>query len=211
MNIDTIVLSEFESNCYCVRKSARHKKCLLIDPGLNPEPLIRFLQANGYKPVAIVLTHGHIDHIGGVESIREYWSDVEVTIHEQDAEMLTDPAMNLSIMAGTMVQARPAELCLDPSQQYYNAADLCFQILHTPGHTPGGICLYSAKDKVLFSGDTLFANSIGRTDFPAGSFEALIEGIKKKLLILPEKTIVYPGHGPQTTIENEKKYNPFLK
>lgn len=211
MNIDTIVLGEFEANCYCVRKSAKYKKCLLIDPGLQPEPLIRFLRANEYQPVSILLTHGHVDHIGGVESIREYWPKVEVTIHEQDAKMLTDPALNLSTMAGTMVQARPAQVYLNDAQQYYTAADLRFRILHTPGHSPGGICLYSAGDQVLFAGDTLFAGSIGRTDFIGGNYEALIESIKTKLLILPEQTNVYPGHGPQTTIQAEKRFNPFLK
>lgn len=211
MNIDTIVLSDFEANCYCVRKSPKQKECLIIDPGLNPEPLIRFLKANAYQPVSIVLTHGHIDHIGGVESLREFWPDVEVAIHKDDAEMLTNPALNLSIMVGTMVQARPAEMYLDSNTPYYTAAGLRFQILHTPGHTPGGICLYSARDEVLFSGDTLFAGSVGRTDFPSGSHEALIEGIKTQLLTLPEQTHVYPGHGPTTTLQAEKKFNPFLK
>lgn len=211
MNIDTIVLGEFEANCYCVRKTSRHKKCLLIDPGLNPEPLIRFLDTNAYEPVAIVLTHGHVDHIGGVESIREYWPKVEVAVHEMDAEMLVNPGLNLSTMAGTMVQARPAEICLDSTRQYYTAAGLRFQVFHTPGHSPGGICLYSAKDKILFSGDTLFAGSIGRTDFRGGDYETLIEAIKTKLLILPETTNVYPGHGPQTTIQAEKQFNPFVK
>ncbi len=211
MNIDTVVLSDFEANCYCVRKSAKQKQCLLIDPGLNPEPLIRFLRANDYQPVAIVLTHGHVDHMGGVESIREYWPAVEVAIHQDDAEMLTNPALNLSIMAGTMAQARPAEVLLDSASPYYTAAGLRFQVLHTPGHTPGGICLYSAKDEVLFAGDTLFAGSVGRSDFPNGSHETLIDMIKTKLLTLPEQTSVYPGHGPVTTLQAEKKYNPFLK
>lgn len=211
MNIDTVVLSDFEANCYCVRKSAKQKECLLIDPGLNPEPLIRFLRANDYHPVAIVLTHGHVDHMGGVESIREYWPQVEVAIHQDDAEMLTNPALNLSIMAGTMAQARPAEVLLDFASPYYTAAGLRFQVLHTPGHTPGGICLYSAKDEVLFAGDTLFAGSVGRSDFPNGSHETLIEMIKTKLLTLPEQTSVYPGHGPVTTLQQEKQHNPFLK
>ena len=211
MYIDTIVLGEFEANCYCVRANAKAQDCMLIDPGLQPEPLIRFLNAQAYQPASIVLTHGHVDHIGGVESIREYWPTVEVAIHEMDAEMLIDPGANLSIMAGTMIQARPADVRLDASQPYYTAAGLRFQVLHTPGHSPGGICLYSAKDEVLFAGDTLFAGSIGRTDFPSGNYETLIEAIKTKLLILPEQTTVYPGHGPKTTLQAEKQFNPFLK
>jgi glyoxylase-like metal-dependent hydrolase (beta-lactamase superfamily II) len=211
MNIDTIVLGDFEANCYCVRKSDKQNKCLIIDPGLNPEPLIRFIKTNGYQPEAILLTHGHVDHIGGVESIREYWPGVNVAIHKDDADMLANPALNLSILAGTMIQARPAETLLDDAVPYYTAAGLRFQILHTPGHSPGGICLYSAADKVLFAGDTLFAGSVGRSDFPTGCHETLIDMIKTKLLTLPEQTTVYPGHGPTTTLLAEKKYNPFLK
>lgn len=211
MNIDTIVLGDFEANCYCVRKSDKQKKCLIIDPGLNPEPLIRFIKINEYHPEAILLTHGHADHIGGVESIREYWPGVNVAIHKEDAEMLASPSLNLSILAGTMIQARPAETLLEDAVPYYTAAGLRFQVLHTPGHSPGGICLYSAADKVLFVGDTLFAGSVGRSDFPNGSHETLISMIKTKLLTLPEQTTVYPGHGPTTTLQAEKKYNPFLK
>ena len=210
MNINTIVLGDYQANCYCVREDAAQKDCLLIDPGLNPEPLIRFLKANDYLPVSIFLTHGHVDHIGGVESIREYWPKVQVAIQEEDAEMLTNPALNLSVLSGTMVQTRPAEICLKASEQFYTAVGLRFQILLTPGHTPGGICLYSAKEQVLFAGDTLFAGSIGRSDFPGGSPKQLVKMIKEKLLILPEQTKVYPGHGPETTIQEEKKYNPFL-
>ncbi|MBN1980070.1 MAG: MBL fold metallo-hydrolase [Chitinivibrionales bacterium] len=210
MKIDMIVLGDLEANCYCLRKSEKQKKCLIIDPGLQPEPLIRFLKANHYEPVSIILTHGHVDHIGGVESLREFWPTVEVAIHKNDANMLRDPALNLSTLAGTMVQARPAEVLLDDNLQYFTAAGLRFQILHTPGHSPGGICLYSAKDQVLFAGDTLFAGSVGRTDFTGGSYETLIESITTKLLTLPERTTVYPGHGPQTSLEAEKRFNPFV-
>ncbi len=210
MKIDTIILGDYQTNCYCVRENDDQKDCFIIDPGLNPESLIRFLNVNELRPVSIVLTHGHVDHIAGVESIREYWPEVQVTIHEDDAEMLTNPGMNLSVMSGTMVQMRPAEIQLKTAEQYYQVLGVRFQLFHTPGHTPGGICLYSAKDQVVFVGDTLFAGSIGRTDFPDGSYEQLIQMIKEKLLILPEQTLVCPGHGPETTIRQEKKFNPFL-
>ena len=131
-------------------------------------------------------------------------------IHSDDAGMLSDPSLNLSLMAGSMVQARPADVILDAAATTYKAAGLRFQVLHTPGHTPGGICLYNADEDVLFCRDTIFAGSVGRSDFPGGSHEQLIEAIQKRLLILPEETTVYPGHGPATTIGNEKQYNPFL-
>jgi glyoxylase-like metal-dependent hydrolase (beta-lactamase superfamily II) len=133
-----------------------------------------------------------------------------VAIHKDDANMLTSPAENLSLMAGSMVQTRPADVLLDSEQRDYQAAGLRFQVIHTPGHSPGSICLYSAQDHILFAGDTLFAGSVGRTDFPSGSHEALMDSIQTKLMILPERTQVYTGHGPETTIGNEKKFNPFL-
>jgi glyoxylase-like metal-dependent hydrolase (beta-lactamase superfamily II) len=210
MVIDTIVMGDYQTNCYCVRKDKDAGECLLLDPGLEPEPLVMMLKKNGHTPVDILLTHGHVDHIGGVESIRRHWPKVRVAIHKDDANMLTSPAENLSLMAGSMVQTRPADVLLDSEKMYYQAAGLRFQVIHTPGHSPGSICLYSAHDHILFAGDTLFAGSVGRTDFPSGSHEALMDSIQKKLMILPERTQVYTGHGPETTLGNEKKFNPFL-
>ena len=210
MIIDAIILGDFQANCFCVRQNDEASDCLIIDPGMGAEMLVQMLKGNGYTPVDIALTHGHADHIGGVEAIRQHWPEVRVAIHKDDAAMLTNPAENLSLMAGVMVQARPAEILLDSEKTYYQAAGLRFKILHTPGHTPGGICLYASDEHTLFAGDTLFAGSIGRSDFPGGSHELLVEMIRQKLLILPAATTVYTGHGPATTIETEKASNPFL-
>ncbi|MHC4553067.1 MAG: MBL fold metallo-hydrolase [Planctomycetota bacterium] len=210
MVIDTLVLGDFQTNSFCVRADEDSAECLIIDPGLNPEPLIRLLQNSELVPTAIFLTHGHVDHIGGVETVRQYWPDVQVAIHEADAGMLTDPASNLSVMAGVMVQTRPAEIILTDDDNEYQAAGLRFSLLRTPGHTPGGICLYSAAEETVFAGDTLFQGSIGRSDFPGGSHDTLIDAIKTQLLSLPASTRVYPGHGPATTVGEEKKHNPFL-
>ena len=211
MQIDTLVLGDFQTNCYVLRQSADSKQCLLIDPGMGAEPLVQLLEANDYQPEWIILTHGHADHIGGVESIRRLWPDVQVAIHEGDAEMMTDPNRNLSVLAGGMVQARPADVLLDSKTDMFKAAGLRFGLIHTPGHSPGGICLYSADEHLLFAGDTLFCGSVGRTDFPGGNYAQLIEMIKTKLMILPDKTKVYCGHGLETTIGLERKNNPFLE
>lgn len=211
MIIDTLVLGDFQTNSYCVRAGEDNTDCLVIDPGLNPEPLIRLMQNGGLTPAAIALTHGHVDHIGGVESIRQHWPDVQVAIHQDDSSMLTDPGANLSVMAGTMIQARPAEVVLTDQDQSYQAAGLQFQIFHTPGHTPGGICLYAAQENIIFVGDTLFQGSVGRSDFPGGSHATLINAIKTQLLPLPGQTRVYPGHGSETTLATEKQHNPFVQ
>lgn len=209
MKIDTIVLGDFQANCYCVRLDDTAASCLLIDPGLNPEPLVHFLRANALTPETIALTHGHADHIGGIETIRQHWPDVKVAISKDDAEMLISPTQNLSTLAGAMVQVRPADICFN-GERSFAAAGLRFEILYTPGHSPGGICLYNSEEGIVFSGDTLFAGSVGRSDFPGGDHTLLIDRIKHKLLILPEKTRVYPGHGPATTLRSEKRHNPFL-
>lgn len=210
MIIDTIVLGDYQTNCFCVRQNEETGDCLIIDPGMEAGPLVQMLKKNDYIPVEILLTHGHADHIGGVETLRQHWPEVRVAIHKDDATMLTSPAENLSLMAGVMVQARPAEILLNSNESDYEAAGLRFKVLHTPGHTPGGICLYASDEDILFAGDTLFAGSIGRSDFPGGSHELLIEMIQQKLLVLPGQTTVYTGHGPTTTIGNEKASNPFL-
>ncbi len=209
MHIDTFVLGDFQTNCYVVRTDESRKDCVLIDPGLHPYPLVQFLQQQTLNPEAIIITHGHIDHIGGVEIIRESWPKAKVYIHKADAEMLTDPNENLSMVAGTVFQARPAEVVIN-GQTEIRAAGLRFEILHTPGHTPGGICLHCPSDGIAFVGDTLFAGSVGRSDFPGGSHEQLLQSIQTQLLVLPETTRIYPGHGPQTTLRNEKKHNPYL-
>ena len=210
MIIETLVLGDFQTNCFCVRQNDEVSECLIIDPGMGAEVLVQMLKEKGYTPVEILLTHGHADHIGGVESLRQHWLGVRVSIHKEDAGMLTNPAENLSLMAGVMVQARSAEVLLNSEDIYYEAAGLRFKVLHTPGHTPGGICLYASDEDILFAGDTLFAGSVGRSDFPGGNHELLTQMIRQKLLILPEQTAVYTGHGPATTIGNEKESNPFL-
>jgi hydroxyacylglutathione hydrolase len=209
MIIDRLILGDFETNCYVLRDSDKATDCLIIDTGLDAGPLLDFLEGHKLSPVALIITHGHADHIGGVEPLRKKFPAIAVYIHKLDAPMLTSAIKNLSVLSGKFLTAKKADNLVEEGDVIDKAGiKLC--VIHTPGHTPGGICLYCEKENVAFVGDTLFAGSIGRTDFPNGDMQQLISGIKSKLFCLPEDTIVYPGHGPETTIGQEKAENPFL-
>jgi hydroxyacylglutathione hydrolase len=209
MKINRLILGDFETNCYVLRDSDKARECLVIDTGLDAEPLLDFLGTNKLTPVALILTHGHADHIAGVEPLRKIFPAIEVYINKGDAEMLTSAAANLSVLTGNSLTARKADHFAEDGD-IIDKLQIRLRVIHTPGHTPGGICLYCEKENIIFVGDTLFAGSIGRTDFPNGNMRQLIDGIKIKLFALPENTIVYPGHGPETSIGQEKADNPFL-
>jgi glyoxylase-like metal-dependent hydrolase (beta-lactamase superfamily II) len=183
---------------------------MVVDPGLEVEQLLDFTKRHKLNPAAVVLTHGHIDHIGGVAELRENYPDVKVYIHKLDAEMLENGYSNLSAMMGGAFSTKPADFLLEDGC-VIEQAGVKLQVLHTPGHTPGGICLYSKNKGIVFTDDTLFAESIGRTDFPGGSLEQLLKSVREKLFTLPDDTIVYPGHGPSTTIAQEKAHNQFFQ
>jgi glyoxylase-like metal-dependent hydrolase (beta-lactamase superfamily II) len=229
MKTNRLILGAYQTNCYILRESkaatcacvtplsavadskgGAGKDCLIIDTGLEAGELVDFLEAHKLNPVAVVLTHGHADHIAGLAALRNRFPHIKVYIHKLDAEMLTGEKDNLSFMAGVSFSSEPADFFLEEGDTI-EQANIKLDVLHTPGHTPGGICLYSKNESVIFVGDTLFADSVGRTDMPGGSTTKLIKSIKEKLCPLPDETIVYPGHGPQTTIAQEKANNPFLQ
>lgn len=209
MKIDYLILGAYQTNCYILRSDDSARDCLVIDPGLEAGDLIEFLDEQKLNPVAVLLTHGHIDHIAGVKELRSRFSEIKVYIHNLDAEMLTDPGINLSAISGSAFVTE-AEYVAVKERDMIDLAGVKLLVLHTPGHTPGGISLYSKETGVAFVGDTLFADSIGRTDFPGGSMSQLLNSVREKLFTLPEDTEVYPGHGPSTTIAAEKAHNPFF-
>ena len=209
MKIDCLILGAYETNCYILRKNKDSKNCLVIDPGLEAGELLEFLDEQKLNPAAVILTHGHIDHIAGVTAMRSRFPEIKVYIHNLDAVMLTEPGKNLSAMTGAPFITEPEDVSLQ-ERYVIDLAGIKLLVLHTPGHTPGGISLYSKEDGVAFVGDTLFAGSIGRTDFPGGGMSQLLESVRAKLFSLPEETKVYPGHGPETTIAAEKAHNPFF-
>lgn len=209
MKIDRFILGEFQTNAYVVRASESARDCLLVDAGLDARELVDFLARENLTPWALVLTHGHADHIVGSERLRERYPAMKVYIHKLDAPLLTDAQANLSMLAGVVFTAAPADVLLEDGD-VIGAAGVTLEVLHTPGHTPGGICLYARNESVVFVGDTLFADSVGRTDFPGGDMGQLGTSIRQRLLVLPEQTVVYSGHGMRTTIGREKRSNPFL-
>lgn len=209
MKIDHLILGAYETNCFVLRSTETTEDCLIIDTGLQAGRLVEFLKQNNLNPVAVVLTHGHPDHIAGVAALRRGFPEIKVYIHKLDADMLTETPLNLGLPTGETFGAGPTDLLLD-DQDLIEHAGIKLHVLHTPGHTSGGICLYSEDQGIVFTDDTLFADSVGRTDL-GGNMPQLIKSIREKLFTLPDNTKVYPGHGPATTIAHEKAYNQFLQ
>ena len=208
MQIDRLILGDFQTNCYVVRESAEPGECLIIDPGLGAEVLLDFLQREQLQPNKILLTHGHGDHVAGIPLLRTKYDGLAVLIGRDDEAALDDGQLNLSAMMGESMAFGPVERTLQGGD-VCQLGQLELKVLATPGHSPGGISYYCAAQAAVFTGDSLFAGSIGRHDFPGGDQEQLLAGIRGELFTLPDETKVYPGHGPVTSIGREKRTNPF--
>lgn len=200
-----IVVGYTSTNCYIVVNPANHE-AVLIDPGDMPEKIIDRVNKLEVQVKAILITHGHFDHIGAVQRMKEYFK-VNVYAGEEEEGILLDPYLNVSKMFGNIYKVKPDVLLSDDAD--LEICGINFKVIYTPGHTKGGVCYYVFKDNILFSGDTLFKESVGRTDLPTGDGTFLIRSIKDKLYTLSEETIVYPGHGESTTIGHEKRNNPY--
>lgn len=207
--LDIIVVGDYQVNCYLYRKDISTNEVIIIDPGADAPKIINFIESKKLAPLAIMLTHGHTDHIGAVNSLREKYQ-VPLYAGINELEMLSDPAKNLSVYLDEPISIEKPEFALR-NEQMVALAGTNLKILATPGHSPGGICIVDERANLVFCGDTLFFGSIGRTDFPGCSTELLLNSIKTQLLSLPDSFICYPGHGPKTTIGGERVNNPFLK
>ena len=200
MNFITEKVGFLEVNCYII-PSKKDNCVYIIDPGASPVKVAekaKSFELNDYK---IILTHAHIDHISGIPELMEILPVSAFYLHKEDMPLYNSPANEL----------QPLMPALNTPPQPKNELENCeFRIIHTPGHTRGGVCYYFEDEGVLFTGDTLFCGSVGRTDFPGGDTGTLLDSINSKLMTLPKDTAVYPGHGPSTTIAQEKATNPFL-
>jgi hydroxyacylglutathione hydrolase len=233
MNVKTFILGPIQTSCYLVYDD-NNADAIIIDAGGDPTEIINHIKHYELNPLYLVNTHGHVDHILGNPQIKKVFPEIKICIHSADAPMLLESRYNLSTELGFEFSSpkpdrllKENDIILIPAEKSKGSKSIHqFKVIHLPGHTKGGIGLFyqpmdnssmhdekkKAKDNkpLLFSGDAIFAGSIGRTDFPGGSHSELVNNIREKVFVLPDSTIIYPGHGPSTTVGDEKHSNPFF-
>lgn len=210
IRVASIVSAPFEENTYIAHLEGRYD-CVVVDPGLEPDEILAFLDEHGLLPAAILITHGHSDHIAGNGRMKQRYPDCPIVVSHGDAAKLTDPNLNLSAAFGAHLISPPGDVLVGEGD-VYSAAGFDLEVREIPGHSTGHVVFIwrNGRPVVVFGGDVLFAGGIGRTDFPDGSFEQLASNIHAKLFTLPDDTQVLPGHGPPTTVGHEKRNNPFV-
>jgi hydroxyacylglutathione hydrolase len=207
MQFKNITVTDFMTNCFIIWDEET-KEGLVLDPGGDAAGILREIKAENIKVIGIVITHAHIDHVGALGAIRDA-TGAQIMMHKAELPVLKY-ASKMGGMFGVRIEQPPEPDRLLSEGDVINFGKSSLKVLETPGHSPGGISLIASDGVTCFSGDTLFAQSIGRTDLPGGDYDTLIRGIKTKIIPLGDDVKVYPGHGPATTVATEKRYNPFL-
>jgi glyoxylase-like metal-dependent hydrolase (beta-lactamase superfamily II) len=208
--IEPFLSTLFEQWAYVVRRTG-NEEVLVVDPGFSTEPLLEHLHSLKLRPAAILNTHGHSDHIAGNQAIKDRFPDAPIIIGRNEAHLLVDPKANLSAAFGLPFTSPPADRLVDHGDRL-DLAGLVLEVREIPGHSPGSVVFVAIDEQPPFviGGDVLFAGGIGRFDFPGGDGRLLVSGIRSKLFDLPDETLVYPGHGPETTIGLERRRNPYV-
>lgn len=207
MIFETVVVGPLEVNSFILGCEST-REGVIVDPGGDPEKILAVVNRSGLTIRQIINTHGHFDHVGGNRRTLAA-TGAELLIHGGDVPYLSRAA-DVAAMYGLTTENSPPPARLLEDGMEIRFGEYRMKVLHTPGHTPGGCCLYLESEGKVITGDTLFAEGVGRTDFPGSSHEALIEGIRAKLMTLPDETVAYPGHGQSTTIGHEKRHNPYI-
>jgi glyoxylase-like metal-dependent hydrolase (beta-lactamase superfamily II) len=205
MKYESLIVGPLETNCYFVY-SPETMECAVVDPGAEPDSIIRMIAQMNFKPTLILNTHGHIDHIGANKDIKEKF-DIPLYIHSADSAMLNNVLQSeMGLFLGAK-DSPAADHFLEEGEKI-KIGKYSLKVIHTPGHSPGSVSFLG--DGFLLSGDTLFFGGVGRTDLPGGSWQEMVNSIKNKILTLPDEMIVLPGHGPHTTVGQERNSNPFI-
>jgi len=206
MNYQLVIVGPLETNCY-IFFCPETRECAVIDPGAEADQIFPLITHLNLKPVIILNTHGHVDHTGANVEIKDRYR-APIAMHQDDLPLLEENIqLEFGLMLGAKPTPRPDRLLVDGDEVRVGQTSL--KVIHTPGHSPGSVCFYTPG--ILFSGDTLFCGGVGRTDLPGGSWKDLIRSLRTRVLTYPEETVVLPGHGPRTTIGEEKENNPFLE
>ena len=210
MRIRRLFVGPLETCCYILSDGVS-PEAAIIDPGGGEHQIEAELQAAQLRPTLLINTHGHYDHIAGNTGLKRQFPHLRILIHEEDEICLQKPSKNLSLLMGTAYKSPPADRTLKEDDMV-NVGAVTLRVIHLPGHTPGGMALLADREipPLCFCGDSLFAGGIGRTDFPGGDYDTLLRSIREKLLALTDDTVLYPGHGPETTVRHERETNPFL-